>query len=189
MDARSNLEKQELVPEDRIPFLSSAPQSGELSPFAQKLVAEAFVCLCSVVVFGSTANFSTHFTCFPLCRFSIAAGVISFLISLPLLVGQYLAWTNRIEKSAWISPNAEQKSMIFLSLWWTAGASCLSAPGRNASRHSPEIAIMFGWLALFGSIFGAYKAYHAAKEEERAMRYADIMSIQAAEDEEYANFS
>lgn len=199
MDSAKSEKQQMLVPdeEQRGPFFSHEPRSGELSLFAQKLAAEAFVCLCSVVVFGSTANFSRipGITCTPLCRFGIATGVVSFFISAIILVGQYLAWINRVEKTGWFSANAEKKGMIFLSIWWIIGAACLSALEPQGDTnipvgHSSGIGIMFGWLALFGSIVGAYKSYHSQKEEERTVQDAQQLSLRAAnDDEEFANFS
>lgn len=197
MESATNTEKQVLVQEDRAPFLSGPARSGELSPFAQKLAAEAFVCLCSIVVFGSTADYGNHHECTSLCRFAIATGVISFILSAIILVGQYLVWINRVDKTGWFSSNAEKKGMIFLSTWWVIGVAFLSAlePSRSgmsqptAVEHSSGIGIMFGWLALFASIIASYKAYHAAKEEERSISYAREMSVRAADDEEFANFS
>lgn len=189
----------DLLPEEQGAFLSGAPRSGQLSPFAQKLAAESFVWLCSVVVFGNTIDFSAKaqysVTCTSMCHFAIATGFISLLISSVILLGQYLAWTNKVDKSGWFSSGAEMKGMIFLSVWWAIGVAFLSAlePSRVNDRrpvpHASNVSIFFGWLAFFGSIFGAYKAYHAEKEEQRSVHYAHIMSIQATEDEEFANFS
>lgn len=85
--------------------------------------------------------------------------------------------------------------MIFLSIWWGIGVAFLSAlepspiNDKEPVPHASNVGIIFGWLAFFGSIIGAYKAYHAGKEEQRSLHYARVMSIQATEDEEYANFS
>lgn len=197
MDSPSDIEKQQALASNDRPsaFLSGPPKSGESSPFALKIAAEAFVCLCSVVVFGSTADYKTQARpCTSLCKFGIATGVISFLISGVILVGQLLILTNRAEKSGWFSPKAEQKGMIFLSVWWIIGVAFLSAlepfPGTKLPiPHASGIGIIFGWLALFGSIFASYKAYHALEEEKRSLRYVQDLSLQEAEDEEYANFS
>lgn len=82
--------------------------------------------------------------------------------------------------------------MFILVFWWTIGASCLSAffnAGGVPVRQTTGLGQTFGWLAFFASIFGAYKAYHARKEEQMSLRYAQIVSNQATEEEEYANFS
>lgn len=181
--------------EQRTPFLSGPPRSGELTPFAEKIAAQAFVWLASIVVFGSTANFaSTIDVCESLCRFGIATGVVSFLFTSGMLLAHYLTWSNKIDKGTWFSSGAETKYMYFLLLWWTIGVACLSSlvdfKGTGIpARHTSGLAIMFGWLAFFASIYGAYKAYHSEKEEQRSLRYAQIMSLQATEEEEYANFS
>eukprot|EP00174_Griffithsia_okiensis_P000694 GO256218.1.p1 GENE.GO256218.1~~GO256218.1.p1 ORF type:complete len:157 (+),score=22.04 GO256218.1:70-471(+) len=118
-----------LVEERPTAFLSAAPRSGELSPFAQKLIAESFVWLCSIVVFGSTADFANgkNNICTALCKFAIATGVISFFIISFVLFGQYLVASSRVEKSGWFSTDSEKRFMIFLTAWWTIGAACLSA--------------------------------------------------------------
>lgn len=190
-------DKQQLLPDPRDPFLSTAPRSGELSLFAQKLVAEAFVWLCSIIVVGSTVDFSSRskIGCTSLCGFGIATGVVSVLISSIILFGQYLAFTNRVDKGGWFSSVAEKKSMMFLTVWWAIGVATLSAVEphpqlrRTPVLHTTHVGILFGWLAFFVSIFGAYKAHHAGKEEQHSLHFAQVMSIQAAEDDEYANFS
>lgn len=183
--------------EERAAFLSAAPRSGDLSPFAQKLAAQAFVWICSVVVFGSTIDYTSkdYTTCSALCRYAIAAGILSFLFTSAMLIGQYLTWSNYIDKSSWLSPSAEKRGFILLMIWWAIGVATLSAlepsplNNRVPVAHTSKVAVIFGWLAFFGSIYGAYKAYHSGKEEQRSLHYAQIMSIQATEEEEYANFS
>lgn len=180
--------------EDHSAFLSGPPRSGELSPFAQMIAAQAFIWLASIVVFGSTADFAVKHKdfCLHQCRFNIAAGVLSFFGMSFLLTGHYLTLSNNMAKGSWFSSRAETRYMIVLVFWWTVGASCLSAfvdvRGIPASQTT-KLATMFGWLAFFGSIFGAYKAYHSEQEEKRSLRYAQIVSLQATEEEEYANFS
>lgn len=195
--SREDVEKGEVTTEERTAFLSSAPRSGELSPFAQKVAAEVFVWIASIVVFGATIDFPLRndLNRTPLNNFAIATSVISFIISSSIVAGQCLALTDRVGRSGWFSDASEKKSMMFLAFWWTIGAACLSALEPHPILktlpvpHTSGIGIMFGWLALFASIFGAYKAYHAEKEEQRSLHYAQAMSMQAAEDEEFANFS
>lgn len=181
---------------ERSPFLSGPPRSGELSPFAQKLAAQCFIWLASIVVFGSTADFAAKRNqCGGLCRFGIATGVISFFITSAILVGHYLTWSSKVDKGSWFSSAAEKRYMFMLAIWWTAGVSCLSAFEKSQESlsipvpHTSNMAIMFGWLAFFGSIYGAYKAYHSQKEEQKSFVYAQILSMQQTEEEEYANFS
>lgn len=179
---------------ERSPFLSGPPRSGELSPFAQKLAAQCFIWLASIVVFGSTADFATsNNRCSSLCRFGIATGVLSFIATTLILVAHYLTWSSKVHKSSWFSSAAEKRIMFGLAIWWTVGVSCLSAfgkaDGNTAVRHTSELAIMFGWLAFFGSIYGTYKAYHSQREEQKSLVYAQILSMQQTEEEEYANFS
>lgn len=78
--------------------------------------------------------------------------------------------------------------MSTLTFWWVLGVAFLSAY-KDAIPHTTGLAIIFGWLAFFAAIFGTYKAYHAQKEEVKSLRYAQVISMQATEEEEYANFS
>lgn len=182
-------------------FLSDPPRSGQLSLFAQKLATQCFIWLASVVVFGSTADFATGSTCNLLCILSISVGVCSFLLCTLILVGQIFVWIGWIEASTFLSPSAEKHYMSSLTFLWVFGVSFLSAhrgtrspfPGNEteliAVAHTTGLAIIFGWLAFFAAIFGTYKAYHAQKEEMKSLRYAQILSMRASEEEEYANFS
>lgn len=187
--------------EERAAFLSGPPRSGELSPFAQKLAAQIFIWLCSLVVFGSTLEFSSDDDkeCSKLCKFHIVTGLISFLFSSSLLISHYLTWSNKVEKTAWFSGKAELRSMVCLTVLWICGAAALSAiekcdkdcdtgPDPELQEHARGLAIIFGWLALFACVFGSYKTYHTSKEDQKSLRYAQVMSMQAAEEEEYANF-
>lgn len=197
MTSDKQTEQRHLVHEPQGQLFSGPPRSGELSPFAAKLGAEVFVCLCSVVVFGATANFGNNSLagCTSLCGFAIATGVISFIISLVILLGQALSMSNRVDKAGMFSATAERNGMFFLVAWWAIGVAFLSSlePNKLDShepvQHSSGVGIMFGWLAFFGSIYAAFKALHAEREEERSLHYAQVMSIRAVEDEEYANFS
>lgn len=165
-----------------------------MSPFAQKIAAEFIIWLASIVVFGSTADFSSSIDrCSVLCGLSIASGVISFFATSSILVGHYLIWSLTITKNAWMSSSAELNYMIALVLLWTVGVSILSAYEGEANipvPHTSRLAIAFGWFAFFSSIFGAYKAYHSQKEEQKNLIYQQNLSMQQAEEEEeYANFS
>jgi hypothetical protein len=217
-------------------FLSGPPRSGELSPFAQKVATQAFVWLCSVIVFAATADFSRATnTCSSLCGYAIAAGVVSFLFSSLILVAHYLCWAGRIDRNGWFTSAAEMRFMVALVIWWGPAVGGLSslqrgpeaAPAAAAAAvvgagdannataiaeavvaalaadratgntvvyalapHTNGVAIFFGWLAFFASIYGAYKAYHTKKEEQSYMHLHQQMSIEAENEEEhYANFS
>lgn len=186
---------EDIALDERPAFLSSAPRSGELSPYAQKIAAEAFVWLCSLVVLGATANFAAiEDKCTPLCRFGIATGVVSALICTALLLKHALTWFNRITKAS-LNAKTEKDIMIFITLWWTIGIACLSAytPAAANSRipvlHTSSVGIVFGWLAFFGSVYGSFKSWHAVKEEQKLFQYDQVRTLRAAEEEEFANFS
>lgn len=185
-------------------FLSGPPRSGQLSLFAQKLITQCFIWLASAVVLGSTADFARDApdsNCNILCILSILVGVFSFFFCTLILVGHILVWSGKIDNSKWFSPGAstEKHFMSFLTFLWVFGVSFLSAHkdvvpvegtnGEEENPHTTGLAIIFGWLALFAAIIGTYKAYHAQKEEMKSLRYAQILSMQATEEEEYANFS
>lgn len=175
--------------EERAAFLSNFPRSGVLSPFAYVLAAEAFIWLGSIVVFGSMADFAQNglFSCQALCKTNIAIGVLSFFFTSVLLVLHYLNWTSKTSKSTWFSPSFNMRALVTLTAWWTIGVSTLSAV--RIGPQATNLAVFFGWLTFFACIFGAYKSYHSAREEQKSLQYAQVMSIQAAEEEEYANFS
>lgn len=179
--------------DDRSP-LPGTPRSGELSPYAQKVACEAFVWLCSIVVFGSTADFATSSdVCSSLCTASIVWGVISFVFISMMLLAHVVQYKGKSEALTWYTSKSERDSMIALALWWTFGVSILSSVEKldagGSMFHTSWIAIVFGWLAFFGSIYGSYKAHHAREEEKLTLRYQESYAAQAAEDEEYANFS
>ncbi|KAI0566067.1 hypothetical protein FGB62_12g128 [Gracilaria domingensis] len=172
------------------------PRSGEISLYAQKIVCEAFVWLCSIVVFGSTSEFANSTdVCSSLCKSSIAWGVVSFVMTSAMLVAHLVQWKGKTEALTWYTSQSEKHAMFALAIWWTVGVSLLSAveqpPGGlgGVSFHTSEIAIFFGWLAFFGSIYGSYKAHNAREEERLTLQYEENFATQAAEDEEYANFS
>ncbi len=161
-------------------FLSGPPRSGELSTFAQKLLGECFVWLASMVVFGSTVNLvANNGQCAGLCKYAIATGIISVLITSLLLLGHYLTWTTKMDRSSWFTSVAEMRFMAVLVVWWGAGVGGLSAVTRSPTQtslkmfapvsHASGVGIFFGWLAFFGSIYTTFKAYHASKEEQRAL--------------------
>lgn len=180
--------------DDKGAFLSSSPRSGHLSPFGQKVAAQAFVWLASIVVFGATSDFSREIDkCNSLCGYAIATGVVSFIFCSLILLAHYLLLIGRIDRDGWFTNAAEMRFMIALVVWWGPGVGGLSALLRNSRGESPHtngVAIFFGWLAFFASIYGAFKAYHSKKEEESYFNHYQQLSIQAENEEEhYANFS
>lgn len=181
--------------DEKAAFLSGPPRSGELSPFAQKVATQAFVWLASIIVFGATWDFSRSINkCNSLCGYAIATGVVSFIFCSLMLLAHYLLMVGRIDRDGWFTNAAEMRFMIALVIWWGPGVGGLSAVLRNknigVSPHTNGVAIFFGWLAFFASIYGAYKAYHSKMEEQSYMNHYQQMSIQAENEEEhYANFS
>lgn len=112
------------------PFLSQGPpRSGEISTFAQKLLGECFVWLCSMVVFGSTVNLliSKEGQCNHLCGYAIATSVISVIITSFLLFGHWLTWSSKLDRGSWFNSNTEKNFMGFLMFWWAVGVGGLSA--------------------------------------------------------------
>jgi hypothetical protein len=175
-------------------FLSGPPRSGELSPFAQKVATQAFVWLASIIVFGATSDVAhASGKCNSLCMYGIVAGVVSFIFSSFLLVAHYMCLMGRMDRNGWFTSAAERRFMIALAMWWGPAVGGLSALLRNdvgPSPHTNGVAIFFGWLAFFGSIYGAYKCYHVQQEEESYLSLHQQMTIEAENnDEEYANFS
>lgn len=182
------------IAEEKGAFLSGPPRSGELSPFAQKVAAEAFVWLASVIVFGAVSDFArVRGKCNGLCAYGIVTGVVSFIFSSLIMLAHYLCWAGRMDRNGWFTSAAERRFMFALVLWWGPGVGGLSAVMRNSGGVAPHVGgvgIFFGWLAFFGSIYGAYKSYHVQQEEESYMSLHQQMTIEAEDNEdEYANFS
>lgn len=136
--------------EPRVPFLSGAPRSGEVSTFAQRLFGECFVLLASMVVFGSTLNLVAAGTkCGGLCGYAIATGIISALVILLLMFGHYLTWSSKMDRSNWFNSNAEKNAMAFLVVWWAAGVGGLSAVvTKEPPLSQNEISAIFDVLNL-----------------------------------------
>jgi hypothetical protein len=175
-------------------FLSGAPRSGVLSPFAQKVITEAFIWLASLVVFAGTADYSRSLgKCNALCGYGIAVGIISFIFASLILLAHYFVWLGRIDRNGWFTNAAEMRFMVALVIWWGPGVGGLSAVNRGPSGvvyHTSGLALFFGWLAFFATIYGAYKAYHNKMEEQSYLSLHQQMSIEAENEEEhYANFA
>lgn len=181
--------------EEKGAFLSGPPRSGELSPFAQKVATQAFVWLASIVVFGATSDVArVSGKCNSLCTYGVITGVVSFIFTSMIMAAHYMCWAGRMDRNGWFTSAAERRFMIALVMWWGPGVGGLSAVLRNdrvgASAHTNGVAIFFGWLAFFGSIYGAYKCYHVQQEEQSYMNLHQQMTIEAEDDvDEYANFS
>lgn len=185
----------ELSDHNGVAFLSGAPRSGELSPYAQKVATETFVWLASMVVFGATSDFArVRGTCNPLCAYGIVTGLFSFILASGLLTGHYMCWVGKMDRhNGWFTNAVEMRLMSALVIWWGAGVGGLSAVYRNSrgpALHTSNVAIFFGWLAFFASIYGAYKAYHNKREDQSYLSLHQQMAAEAANEEDhYANYS
>lgn len=176
--------------EERAPFLSAPPTSGELSPFAQKLAAVVFVWFCSLVVFFTSADLSRQTeTCNAACAVVTAFGVVSFAFLSIMLLGHCLMWNNTIDRSSFLTSSAEMRIMMLFAIWWIACAALASSEVDISKPHATGVTIAFAWLCVFGSIFGSYKAYHATQEDSKSLHDQQARSFLATEEEEYANFS
>ena len=181
--------------EERAAFLSPPPRSGEFSPFAEKIILEALVWLCSIVVFATCADMSKskasegcrRCNCGGRCIASLVMGLLSFFLLSALLGRHILVACNKMNSSSWFSSAREKHLMMFLALWWAIIAAVASAYDDIESTF-PVLAFVFSWAAFFGCVVGSYKAYHSEKEEMKGIAYTRQLNIQAAEDEEYANF-
>lgn len=179
-------------------FLSGPPRSGELSPFAQKFAAQVLVWLCSMIVFGATADFARIGNrCNSLCVYGLLTGVFSFIFCSLILGAHWMCWAGRMDRHGWFTSAAERRLMTALVVWWGPGVGGLSAvlrnpgpPWRGAVPHTSGVGIFFGWVAFFGSIYGAYKCYHVQQEEKSYISLHQRMAVEAEnDDDEYANFS
>ncbi|GJQ11544.1 hypothetical protein GpartN1_g4693.t1 [Galdieria partita] len=102
-----------------------------------------FVWISSIVVFGGAADVaSVTGHCNGYCGFSIACGVLSFLINSTILIF-YLFQLERILKFQYIP-------IIFLVLLWAAGTGVVSSV-HGESVNTP-VSVAFSWLSLIGSL-------------------------------------
>lgn len=102
-----------------------------------------FVWISSIVVFGGAADVaSVAGHCNGYCGFSIACGVLSFLITSTVLIF-YLFQLERILKFEYIP-------IAFLVLLWAAGTGVISSV--NGEKVNTPVSVAFSWLSLIGSL-------------------------------------
>lgn len=143
-------------------ILAPPPRSGQVSVYAQKLTALAFVWLCAIVVWGHVTNFAhASGSCAGNCSLQIAIGVIAWVYTSILLVLNYLTESGSMSRTGMFSHGLEVQLIAGLVLIWTPAVGSVSTVG-NAS----PVTVWFAWLGFFGSIYATYKAYHSFKEED-----------------------
>ncbi|KAA8495312.1 hypothetical protein FVE85_1467 [Porphyridium purpureum] len=149
--------------------LESSP-SGDLSPYAQKIISESFVWLASLIVWGSGCDFATKYnrgtpvdgTCNGICVWQIICGLMSWLFMTFILVMNFMCETGRASRYGWFSHKFEMQLLFVPCLIWIPGVAAISA------RDSPAVgsAVFFSWMCFAGSFYAATKAYRSFREED-----------------------
>lgn len=155
-------------------ILGPPARSGHVSVYAQKLTALSFVWLCSLVVWGHTANLGAAYrSCQSSCRFQIVFGVLIWLFSTMLLLLNYLCERGSMSRSGFFSHALEGQLVGVMALLWiplVASVSALESVDRTGTDtligKSDAVSVWFAWLGFFGSVYGAFKAYHSFKEQD-----------------------
>ncbi|CAN8070751.1 unnamed protein product [Agarophyton chilense] len=138
-------------------ILSPPSRSGVLSVYATKLVALAFVWLCSIVVWGHQSNVAAVIDkCNARCIIHIIFAFISWLFTSMLLIANYRAESDRTEGYTSSYEPQATALLIFFSV-----IVVISASTHNGADF---IIKWFAWLGFFGSIYATFKSYHSFKE-------------------------
>lgn len=139
-------------------ILAPPPRSGTFSVYAHKLTAQAFVWLCSIVVWGNVANAAgIRNVCYGRCIVEIIFAALVWLGATIILCHNYYAERSP-NSSAYFMEAQVTALLIFL---WIPVIICIST-----YDGGPVVATWFAWLGLFGNIYATYKAYHSFKEED-----------------------
>lgn len=142
-------------------ILSPPSRVPVLSVYITKLVALAFVWLCSIVVWGHEANVAgVQAQCQARCIVQIVFSAASWLFASILLFLNYKAESNRDGQEGYTG-SLEPQLITFLVIIWTIVIT--SASTRNGADF---VTIWFSWLGFFGSIYATFKSYHSLKEAD-----------------------
>eukprot|EP00184_Porphyridium_aerugineum_P000137 CAMPEP_0184693072 /NCGR_PEP_ID=MMETSP0313-20130426/1370_1 /TAXON_ID=2792 /ORGANISM="Porphyridium aerugineum, Strain SAG 1380-2" /LENGTH=194 /DNA_ID=CAMNT_0027151033 /DNA_START=136 /DNA_END=720 /DNA_ORIENTATION=- len=148
--------------ENRNSFEGKA-RTGDLSPYAQKIVAEAFVWLCSLIVWGAAADECTQLGgCDGFAGWQVACGILSWLFMSFILFMNYVCESGKSSRYGWFSHRFEMQMLIFPCLLWVPGVATTSSRNSEASG----VAVFFAWLAFLGSFWSVLKAYFSFREED-----------------------
>ncbi|PXF45871.1 hypothetical protein BWQ96_04408 [Gracilariopsis chorda] len=140
-------------------ILSPPSRTGTLSVYATKLVALAFVWLCSTVVWGHQANVAGVIDkCDAQCIVNLIFSIISWLCTSAILFMNYRAESARTDG---YNGGCEPQVTALLVFFWIFVVA-------SASTHGDVdfIIVVFAWLGFFGSIFATFKSYHSFKERD-----------------------
>lgn len=145
---------------------------GQLSPYSEKLLLEAWVLLFSVVTFGTTSNTARELDiCGGLCAWTIVTGVVSFVIVAVVLVLNMLCAKGIVSRYGFFSHQFEFFALIGLSIWWIPGVGTASAVRNLATQGvTGAVSKAVAWLSFTCSVLAAYKAYHSYKEQDEPDR-------------------
>mmetsp|Transcript_10815 Transcript_10815/g.28964 ORF Transcript_10815/g.28964 Transcript_10815/m.28964 type:complete len:231 (+) Transcript_10815:394-1086(+) len=139
-----------------------AAGTGELSPYGTKLVAEAFVWLASLIVWGAGADLSTIGLCNGFCVWQIIAGLASFFFFSFILLMNALCESGRMSRYGWFSHRFEMQLLVLPCILWVPTVAVVSSRGSSANA----VSIVFAWFAFGGSCYAVEKAFRSFREED-----------------------
>mmetsp|Transcript_5279 Transcript_5279/g.10827 ORF Transcript_5279/g.10827 Transcript_5279/m.10827 type:complete len:186 (-) Transcript_5279:2404-2961(-) len=157
--------RQYSVPSKQNQILTAKTRTGDLAPYAQKLAAEFFVFLSSLITLGATADFArVAGSCGSACRYVLIVGLVSTVILSLILIFNYLGEMNKLSRQGWYSHRFEMRLLGFVAiLCWVPGAATISS---RSTLITTGTGVTFGWLSFFGCLYATYTCYRAMKEEE-----------------------
>lgn len=139
-------------------ILAPPPRSGTFSVYAHKLTAQAFVWLCSFVVWGNVANAAgIRDSCQGRCIVEIIFAAFVWICATGILCRNYRAEQSPDSTAYFL----EAQCTAILIVLWIPVLVCIST-----YDGGPVLATWFAWLGFFGSIYATYKSYHSFKEED-----------------------
>jgi len=178
-------------------LLSQSSRNSHLTPYAHMVLAEAFLLIAALVVFGSTSDWASGTgVCKGECIYgilsSIGAAIVTGLL-VAVHVGVALTWLGRRP----ISLKNESFFLGFLLFAWIPTVSCLSAVRgvvtdvrpRPVVRPTSGSGLVFTWLYAIACAYANWKAYHASKEEAAAEASKARADMVPEDEETFANFS
>ena len=96
------------------------------------------------------------------CGYNYVVGLGSFLYLSLILLCNYLCETHVMSRSGWFSYKTELFLMYGLVIWWIPGVAVLS----DFENPISGVGEVWGYLALFGSIFCCFAAYRTFRVEQ-----------------------
>ncbi|GAB0495152.1 hypothetical protein MMPV_006450 [Pyropia vietnamensis] len=180
-------------------MLSQVSRHSHLTPYALMVLAEAFLLVAALVVFGGTWDMaSTTGVCKVECIYGIVSSIgatVSTGVVVMIHLTVALAWLG----DRLFSLKNESRLLTGLLVLWIPTVSCLSTVRgvitvpevipRTVVRPTSGSGLVFSWLFAFVCVYANWQAYHASKEEEALSAAKERAEMIPEEEETFANFS